>query len=56
MQDSELFLIHYYLQKGISDEFILNLSPERKAFYSASAELTIERENAMFQSTLGASK
>ncbi len=42
-------LASYYLQKGFKHDYILNLSPVEKLFYSISAENEMERLNKMLR-------
>lgn len=37
MHNEDLFLCAYYLQKGITPEHILSLTPREKRFYLAAA-------------------
>ncbi len=45
--------MHYYLQKGISPEKILDLSLSEKIFYKASMELEIETEAKKYKVLFG---
>ncbi len=47
-------LVHYYLQKGISSEKILDLPLSEKMFYKASMELEIETEAKKYKALFGA--
>lgn len=46
-------MIHHYLQRGFSDEFLLNLTPTQKQFYMASMELYYEEEIAKYRALTG---
>ena len=46
-------MIHHYLQKGFTDEYILNLPLERKLFYMASMILSFEEEAARIKAMTG---
>lgn len=37
-----MYILHYYLEKGIMPENILNLSPLEKEFFAASIEVTAD--------------
>lgn len=50
-----MFMIHYYLQKGISPEKIAALTPLEKAFYAASMELAYD-EQAEYLNAMGGGK
>ena len=50
--DEDALLIHYYLQRGFTPEYIMNLSFLEKQFFTASAELETERENEKWQRLL----
>ena len=41
-------MLHFYLQKGITPEYILNLSLEERLFYFASMETAIEERRKLF--------
>lgn len=46
-------MLHHYLQRGFSDEFLLNLSPVQKIFYMSSMELYYEEEAAKYKALTG---
>ena len=46
-------MIHHYLQRGFSDEYILNLDTEQKYFYMASMLLYFEEERDKFKAMMG---
>ena len=47
-RDGETYFLHFYLQKGITPEYILNLSLEERLFYFASMETAIEERRKLF--------
>ncbi len=49
----ELYMLHHYLQRGFTDEYLLNLSPMRKMFYISSMKLFYEEEEAKYRALAG---
>lgn len=46
-------MLHHYLQRGFTDEYILSLPPARKAFYAASMNLYYEEEAERYRAVTG---
>lgn len=40
----ELYFLHYYLQKGFTLDYLLNLTTQEKLFLSASMKLAFEEK------------
>lgn len=43
-----MYFLHYYIQKGITPEYLLSLSLEERLFYYASMLKAIEERKQMF--------
>lgn len=43
--------MHYYIQKGFSLEYLLNLSFSEKMFFTASMEKALEERETFYQLT-----
>lgn len=50
MHDTDFFLLHYYVQKGFSLEYLTNLKYSENLFLKISMEMEIERQNSIMQS------
>lgn len=46
-------MMHHYLQRGFTDEYILSLSSAQKAFYLASMVLYYEEEAERYRALTG---
>ncbi len=48
-----MYMLHYYLHRGITPEHILSLPPVNQMFYAASMELAFEEKRAFYESLNG---
>lgn len=51
--DDEMYMLHYYLHRGITPEHILSLPSVNQMFYAASMELAFEEKKAFYESLNG---
>lgn len=49
MQDDDMFILHFYVQKGFTLDYLLNLSTVEKLFFKASLELELEKQEKMLK-------